>query len=73
MTKNNSLCQRTGYVLELLKKNTKLNVPSFVFDFLMKNIKGPVKLLPSKGKSKFNKKWKIEDNLGEKNILSWWY
>lgn len=72
-TKNNSLCQRTGYILELMKKSTKLKVPQFVFEFLLKKVKNPVKLMPSKAPSKFNKKWKVQDNIGEKNILSWWY
>ena len=72
MTKNNSLCQRTGYMLEMMKK-TKLKVPSFVFEFLQSKVKNPVKLVPSRAKSTFNKKWKIQDSLGEKHILSWWY
>ncbi|MEK6952807.1 MAG: hypothetical protein AABX29_07370 [Nanoarchaeota archaeon] len=73
MTKNNSLYQRTGYILELMKKKTKFKVPPFVFEFLFKKVKNPVKLIPIMTKSKFNKKWKIQDNVGEKNILSWWY
>ena len=73
LTKNNSLFQRTGYILELMKKETKLKIPAFVFEFLLKKVKNPVKLMPINAKSKFNKKWKIQDNLGEKNILSWWH
>ncbi len=69
-TANNSICQRTGYILDLMKK-TKLKVPVFVLDYLLKRVKSPVKL--GKGKSLYNKKWKIEDGMGEKNILSWWY
>jgi len=72
LTQNNSLYQRTGYLLDLMKKNTKLNVPEFVFKFLLKNIKNPVKLTPNKTRSKFNKKWLVEDNIGEDKILSWW-
>lgn len=70
---NNSLCQRTGYILELMKKETKLKVPNFVIEFLSKKVKNPVKLTPKKGRSTFIKKWGIQYNLGEKNILSWWY
>lgn len=73
MAKNNSLCQRTGYVLELMKDKTKLHIPSFVLEFLHAYVKNPVKLMPVKGKSTFNKRWKIQDNIGGKNILSWWY
>ena len=71
--KNNSLCQRAGYILELMKKKAKLKIPAFVFDSLIKKVKNPVKLMPINAKSTFNKKWKIQDNIGEKNILSWWY
>ncbi|MBI1936389.1 hypothetical protein HYS31_08205 [Candidatus Woesearchaeota archaeon] len=73
LTHNNSLCQRTGYVLELMKKNTGSKIPSFVFEYLLKSIKNPVKLMPLKGKSTFNRKWKVQDNIGKENILSWWH
>ncbi|MFH1637299.1 MAG: hypothetical protein ABIB71_02635 [Candidatus Woesearchaeota archaeon] len=69
---NNSLCQRAGYILGLMKKRTGLKVPSFVFEFLMKRVKNPVKLVTFAGKSVFNKKWMLQDNIGEENILSWW-
>ncbi len=73
MSKNHALRQRTGYVLELMKKTAKLRVPDFVFKFLMKNIRYPVKLVSYGKESAFNKKWKIQDNVGEKNILAWWH
>jgi len=69
-TENSSLCQRTGYLLEMMKKIIK--IPSSVFEALLPKVRYPVKLLPIKGKSKFNKKWKVQDNAGEKAILSWW-
>jgi len=72
LTKNNALCQRTGYILELMKTHTKKKIPSFVFAFLQSHARYPVKLLPMRGHSIFNKRWKVQDNLGEKNILSWW-
>ena len=71
--KNNALYQRTGYILELMKKNIGINLPTNVMEFLQKGVKCPVRLTPNKSKSKFNIKWKIQDNLGEKNIFSWWY
>ena len=73
LTRNNAMRQKTGYILELMKKNTGARIPSFVFEFLLKNIKNPVKLMPIKGKSTFNKKWKVQDNIGKENILSWWH
>jgi predicted transcriptional regulator of viral defense system len=73
LTANSSLYQRTGYILEMMKNNTRLKVPSFVFKFLLKRVKNPVKLAPEGKKTRFNKKWKVQDNIGERNILSWWY
>ncbi len=73
LAENNSLCQRTGYLLDMIKKTTKIKIPSFVFSFLLKNVKNPVKLSSSKGRSVFNKKWKVQDNIGEKNLFGWWY
>lgn len=70
---NNALYQRTGYILELMKKTIKFDVPESVLDFLLKKAKTPVKLAPVKGKSLFDRKWKVEDNIGGKNILSWWH
>ena len=73
LTENNALYQRTGYILEIMKNKTGLKIPSFVFEFLLKKVKNPARLIPINAKSIFNKKWKIQDNLGEKNILSWWH
>ena len=71
LTDNNALHQRTGYILELMKRDTRLKIPSFVFEFLLKKVKKPVKLIPVEGKSVYNRKWKVQDNLGKENILSW--
>ena len=57
----------------MMKKKTKIKIPYFVFEFLLKKVKNPVKLMPVNTKSIFNKKWKVQDNIGEKNILAWWY
>lgn len=76
LSKNMALIQRTGYLLELLKKHTDIKIPLFVFTFFRKKIKGgalPVKLVSLPGKSVFNRDWLVEDPIGEKNILSWWY
>ncbi len=73
LTKNKALFQRTGYILEMLKKETHMKVPDFVFDFLSKKTGKPTKLAPLKGRSVFDKKWKVQDNAGKKALLSWWY
>ena len=72
LTDNHSVCQRTGYILELLTKTTRFRVPSFVLEFLLKKVKNPVKLLSIGGKSTFNRKWKVQDNVGKVELLSWW-
>lgn len=69
---NSALCQRTGYILEIMKEYIHLKIPAFVFEYLEKRVKNPVKLISIKGKSIYNKKWKIQDNMGRENIISWW-
>lgn len=70
---SSSLCQRTGYVLELLNKNTR-KVPQNVIDYFSKRTKNNTKLVPSgRAKGEYIKKWMLVDNLGKENILSWWY
>jgi predicted transcriptional regulator of viral defense system len=70
---SSSLCQRTGYVLELLGDKTD-KIPEEVLQYFKKRIKNNTKLLPSgKRTGKYNKTWMLLDNLGKENILSWWY
>ncbi|MFH1510086.1 MAG: type IV toxin-antitoxin system AbiEi family antitoxin [Candidatus Woesearchaeota archaeon] len=73
MTKNKSLHQRTGYLLDMLQNATGLTVPHSLMNNLLKSASQPVKLASGKSSSTFNHKWKVQDNVGEKNILSWWY
>lgn len=68
-----SITQKTGYILDLLKKETALYIPRYVLNKLSKNIRFPVKLKQTKSKSNYNKKWKVQDNIGKEKILSWWY
>ena len=70
---SNSLCQRTGYILELVK-NLGVNVPEDVIEYLRSRAKTWGKLvptLPSRGKSV--RGWKLIDNLGKERILGWAY
>lgn len=68
----NSLCQRTGYVLDLLENETGL-IPPEVIEYFKKRIKTRTKLVPTlRTKGKFIKEWNIVDNIGKENILSWW-
>ncbi|GAB6100979.1 type IV toxin-antitoxin system AbiEi family antitoxin domain-containing protein [Thermococcus atlanticus] len=71
---SDSLCQRTGYVLELLKNELGVNIPEEVLNYLRGRVKGWTKLVPtfpSRGRS--IKEWKVIDNLGKEKILGWAY
>lgn len=71
---SSSLCQRTGYILELLNEETDKKFSEEILLRLKKRIKNNTRLLPS-GRSggKYIKDWMVLDNLGRENILSWWY
>jgi len=69
---SDSLCQRTGYVLELMEKETGKKIPAL--DYFRKRVKNNTKLVPSgKAGGKYIKEWKVLDNIGKENILAWWY
>ncbi len=71
---SNSLCQRTGYIIELVKKELKVDVPEDAIEYLRSRVGAWTKLLPtlpSKGKSV--REWKLIDNLGKERILGWAY
>jgi len=71
---SSSLCQRIGYILELLKLETGYKVPKYLFSYLNSKTYTPARLLssgPSHGI--YSKKWKILDNVGRERILGWWY
>jgi len=70
---SNSLCQRTGYVLELAR-NLDIEVPEEVIEYMRSRVKAWTKLvptLPSRGISV--REWKLIDNLGKEKILGWAY
>ena len=68
---SNSLCQRTGYILELAR-NLGVEVPEDVIEYMRSRVKTWTKLvptLPSRGKGV--RGWKLIDNLGKEKILGW--
>ncbi|MDI6917725.1 MAG: type IV toxin-antitoxin system AbiEi family antitoxin [Thermoplasmatales archaeon] len=70
---SNSLCQRTGYILDILRE-TDFSFPQKLLRYLENRIKTNTKLLPTApSQGEFIKKWKLIDNVGKENILSWWY
>ncbi len=71
---SDSLCQRTGYIIDLLKEETGKKIPDVVLNYLRERIKTNTKLLPSgRAGGSYIKEWMVLDNLGKENILSWWY
>lgn len=69
---SSSLCQRTGYILDLLKKETGIKIPHYVIEYFKGRINVKTKLvpmLPSRGV--YISKWKLIDNLGKNRILGW--
>jgi len=70
---SSSLCQRTGYVLDLLQKETGMNIPKSTITYFRQRIKTKTRLYPTNPQAgKYISEWKIMDNIGKKSILSWW-
>lgn len=70
---SDSLCQRTGYILELVK-SLGVNVPEEVIEYFRGRVRAWSKLvptLPSRGEGV--REWKLIDNLGKERILGWVY
>lgn len=69
-----SLSQRTGYVLDVMKRETGKDIPERIISYFRGRIKTKTRLLPSYRKvGNYSSEWKVMDNLGKKNFLSWWY
>ncbi len=64
--------QITGYILELLKTKTNCKIPKNILFYFNSKKKSKVKLINTNSKSIYISKWLLQDNLGEKEILSWW-
>ena len=70
---SDSLCQRTGYVLNMFDRETQ-KIPVHVIDYFRKRIKNNTRLLPSGGgEETYSREWMVLDNLGKENIMSWWH
>lgn len=67
-----ALCQRTGYVLEVLKRRTGYRVPNEIITYFKRRVKNKTRLMPTiKSSGRYIKDWKVMDNIGEKNIIGW--
>ena len=67
-----SLCQKTGYILDMLGTRTGI-VPEEVTTFFRSRIRNNTRLTgEGTGHSRYIREWKVLDTLGEDHILSWW-
>ena len=70
---SDSLCQKTGYVLDLMCE-TDYKIPEGVLKYFRGRISGKTRLMPSApARGKYDSRWRITDNVGEKNLLGWFY
>ncbi|MEM2914448.1 MAG: type IV toxin-antitoxin system AbiEi family antitoxin domain-containing protein [Candidatus Bathyarchaeia archaeon] len=68
---SNSLCQKVGYLLTLLKE-TDYKVPNGVIKYLKERVCVKTRLDPNMPGGKLDKDWLVVDNFGKKELLSWW-
>lgn len=69
---SSSLCQKIGYMLSLLKE-TEFEPPQHLVKYLKGRIKNKTKLDFDRSGGTYNSEWMVIDNIGKKNLLSWWY
>jgi predicted transcriptional regulator of viral defense system len=71
-SESSSLCQRTGYILDLLNTRTGI-VPETVLQFFRNRIKNNTRLaISGTGSGTYVRSWMLVDNIGTDNIFSWW-
>ena len=69
---SSSLCQRTGFILDLMKEELDFKIPDHVIGYFQSRIKTKSRLIPTApSKGKYVAKWKLMDNLGAGTILGW--
>lgn len=67
-----SLCQRSGYVLELMKKRLEMDIPDRLIKHLGERVGKMTRLLPSSpAKGSYSAKWHLMNNQGEESIMGW--
>ena len=69
---SSSLCQRTGYILDMFNKRKSI-VPEIVIHFFRQRIKNNTRLaISDTGSGIYVRSWMLIDNIGIENIFSWW-
>jgi len=69
---SSTICQKIGYLISLLQE-TEYDIPKDFIEYLKGRIGNKTKLDFSQKGGSYNKEWMIVDNIGKKNLLSWWY
>jgi predicted transcriptional regulator of viral defense system len=68
---SDSLCQRTAYVIDLVREAGK-KVPKHVLDYFSRRVRTRTRLVPTAaGAGKWVARWQVMDNLGRDAILEW--
>jgi predicted transcriptional regulator of viral defense system len=68
---SDSLCQRTAYVIDLVREASK-KVPKHVLDYFSRRVRTRTRLVPTAaGAGKWVARWQVMDNLGKDAILEW--
>jgi predicted transcriptional regulator of viral defense system len=67
-----SLCARSGFVLDVIRREAG-GIPAHVVSSLRERVGNNTRLVPG-GPSggHYVKQWKVLDNLGRDNLMSWW-
>jgi len=55
-----------------LLKETDYKVPKRVIEYLRKRVRVKTRLVSKTKGGKLKKEWLVVDNLGKKELLSWW-
>jgi len=69
---SDSFCQKVGYLLSLMEKETGLKVPSSVIRYLRSRTNTKTRLVPRLKGGQLVKEWLVVDNVGKDKLLSWW-
>lgn len=67
-----SLCARTGYVLDVVRREAG-GIPANVVSGLKERVGNNTRLVPGgRTGGNYSKGWKVLDNVGHGNLMSWW-
>jgi len=69
---SDSFCQKSGYLLELIERDTGFKVPRSVVGYLKSRVRTKTRLVPQVKGGHLVKDWLVIDNVGRNRLLSWW-